>query len=182
MKSASPDSLDWTQTLRKLYARMLKLYQTSATNAADSLTFEEKKFLAGIGLTPIQLIDYVEDVARAGEPSWEMYLLLAAERRDYFLFVQNSVTSSEKIDNSDIPAKKDELGGISWLPRIIYKAEHFLKGRLDAELMFGCGGDRPFLKSHGLNLADFLRMVRALDGDPEKVLGAFKSRSTQFQK
>ena len=66
--------------------------------------------------------------------------------------------------------ERGNSAGIAWLPRLIVKAQAKLRGEMPAELMYGCGGDRPFL--HGINthLADFLRLVWAVDGDQQKVL------------
>jgi hypothetical protein len=36
--------------------------------------------------------------------------------------------------------------------------------------MYGCGGDRRFLKEHDIHPADFLRMVWATEGDHGKIL------------
>ena len=51
---------------------------------------DEKSFLASIGLRPINLYDYAEDFVSAAEPDWETFLLIAAARRDYFLFEQKA--------------------------------------------------------------------------------------------
>jgi hypothetical protein len=60
---------------------------------------------------------------------------------------------------------------MAYLPRILAKAKAKLRGELDPDLMFGCGGDRAFLaRSGGLHLADFLRQVWAADGDDGKIV------------
>ena len=65
---------------------------------------------------------------------------------------------------------------MAYLPRIIKKAEAKLKGELDPDMMFGCGGDRRFLSTHGdIQPADFLRHVWAADGDHQKVVDYIKN-------
>jgi hypothetical protein len=98
-------------------------------------------------------------------------------RRDYFLVVQQAQPSTREVTRKDIPPFADELEGISYLPRIIAKAQAKLRGELDPDLMFGCGGDRKFLREHGeIPPADFLRQVWAADNDPSRIV-AFVKRS-----
>ncbi|MFV0415065.1 MAG: hypothetical protein ACK5NG_01710 [Chthoniobacterales bacterium] len=170
----------WLTTLHTLYDQSVAKYRNGLRSSTDFFDTKETAFLTSIGITPIQVVDYVEDFVRGGDPDWETYLLLAAARRDYFIFVQNSTPLKNCVAGSELPSKRDQLDGIAWLPRIIRKADHFLKGCLSPDLMYGCGGDRPFLKSHGINLPDFLSMVRAANGDEQKTLKTFKAHSIQF--
>ncbi len=66
--------------------------------------------------------------------------------------------------------KSAQLGGIEWLPRIIEKAQAKLRGEMPPELMYGCGGDRAFLREHGIHAADFLREVWAAGNDTGRIL------------
>ncbi len=62
------------------------------------------------------------------------------------------------------------MNGMAYLPRILAKARAKLRGELDSDLMFGCGGDRRFLKNHGdIHPADFLRQVWAAKEDDQKL-------------
>ena len=98
-------------------------------------------------------------------------LLINAVRRDYFLTVQQGQWSTNLVCDGQTCRPKDaKLDGIPWLPRIIKKAEAKLRGEMPPELMYGCGGDRNFLREHGLSAADFLRNVWAANGDEQKVL------------
>jgi hypothetical protein len=67
------------------------------------------------------------------------------------------------------------MEGIPWLPRIIAKAEAKLRGEMDPDTMFGCGGDRAFCSKHHIHPADFLRVVWAARGDRNRVLQFVKT-------
>jgi len=56
------------------------------------------------------------------------------------------------------------------LPRLIEKAKAKLRGEMPPELMYCCGGDRAFLREHGIHPADFLREVWAAGDDTKKIL------------
>lgn len=69
-----------------------------------------------------------------------------------------------------LPPKDEAVDGIEWLPRIISKARAKLRGEMPAELMFGCGGDRPFLRGVNIHPADFLREVWAAGGEDRRII------------
>lgn len=160
----------WTQQLRAIYDKAVELYRLGNRDLESYFTPEEVSFLASIGLRPINLYDYAEDMVGYGEPDWNTVLLIVAARRDYFLYHQHGITATTVTDAGELPPKPEELDGIPWLPRIIAKANCFLKGGLCHEIMYGCGGDRRFLKEHDLHPADFLRAVWATGGDSLKML------------
>lgn len=164
------NSYFWTLKLRELYDKSVALYQEGNREHGSYFTPEEQSWLDSVGLRPINLYDWAEDMVSAGEPDWNTALLIAAVRRDYFLVHQKGVTATTVTEASQLPAKTEELEGIPWLPRIIAKATCFLKGGLCHEIMYGCGGDRRFLKEHDIHPADFLRAVWASNGDQTKVL------------
>lgn len=166
----------WTRQLRALYDKALDLYRKGNHEVSSYFNESEKVFLASIGLRPINVYDYVEDFIDGGEPDWDTYLLIAAARRDYFLYKQHGHSNVTEIHSSELPPKDAELEGIRWLPRIIQKAQCFIEGGLCHDIMYCCGGDRRFLKTHGIHPADFLREIWAADGDQAKIL-AFVKRS-----
>jgi Domain of unknown function (DUF5069) len=169
----------WTKQLRALYDKAVSIYRAGNRNDASYFTDDEKNFLASVGLRPINVYDYAEDFVADGEPDWETYLLIAAARRDYFLFEQQGVLNAAEIRPEELPPKRVKLDGIPWLPRIIKKARCFLEGALCHDIMYCCGGDRHFLREHGLHPADFLRAVWAAKGDDNKILTFVKeSRRT----
>ena len=166
----------WTRTLREIYDKAVDLYRSGNRDLETYFTTEEKAFLASIGLRPINLYDYAEDMVGYGEPDWNTALLIMAARRDYFLYHQHRVTSTTVTEAAELPPKPEELDGIPWLPRIIAKATCFLNGGLCHEIMYGCGGDRRFLKEHDIHPADFLRMVWASGGDHRKIQDFLRQR------
>jgi hypothetical protein len=77
----------------------------------------------------------------------------------------------------DLPTFGDVLEGIDYLPRILAKARAKLRGELDPDIMFGCGGDRNFLLKHGdIHPADFLRHVWAAGDEDHKIADLVRSR------
>jgi hypothetical protein len=160
----------WTRRLRELYDKALVLYRSGNEDLSSYFTADETEFLASIGLKPINVFDFAEDVAEAGEPDWDTFLLIAAARRDYFLYEQNGAQNKSETSADELPEPDAELGGMRWLPRIIKKAECFLHGGLCHEIMYCCGGDRRFLKAYNLHPADFLRAVWAAKGSGREVL------------
>jgi hypothetical protein len=160
---------DWTHKLRGIYDGASDRYRKGWRGAEKFFSPEETAFLASVGLKPINVYDYVEDFANSGEPDWDTFLLVAAARRDFFLYKQHREPAVREIQESELPARDAELDGFPWLPRIIVKARNFLEGSLCRDIMYGCGGDRRFLKNHGVHPADFLRVVWAAEGDDAKV-------------
>ena len=163
-------SYHWTRKLREIYDKAVALYQQGNRALESYFTPEETAYLSSIGLRPINLYDYAEDMNASGEPDWNTVLLMAAARRDYFLVHQKGITSSGVTEATELPPKTEALDDIVWLPRIIKKARCFLEGGLCHEIMYCCGGDRRFLKDQDIHPADFLRAVWASGGDNAKVL------------
>ena len=101
---------------------------------------------------------------------------MAAVRRDYFLVEQKGKRSGKVITKDDLPSFGEEFEGIAYLPRILVKARGKLRGELDPDLMYGCGGDRNFLAKNGdIPMADFLRRVWASGGDDGKIAAWIRS-------
>ena len=56
---------------------------------------------------------------------------------------------------------------------MIVKARAKLAGELHPDLMYGCGGDRPFLRERNSSLVEFLQVT--LDaGDADRALIAYR--------
>jgi hypothetical protein len=160
----------WTTSLRAIYDKAITLYRNGQRGDRTYFSSEETEFLASVGLRPINVYDYVEDFVSAGEPDWETYLLIVAVRRHFFIFEQKWAGSVAEIRPDELPPKRATLAGIPWLPRIIKKATCFLEGALCHDIMYGCGGDRHFLREHRLHPADFLQAVWLAKGDQEKII------------
>ena len=69
------------------------------------------------------------------------------------------------------------MAGVAWLPRLIAKARAKLRGEMPGELMYGCGGDRAFLRRVNIHPADFLREVWSARDDDEKIIEYVKRSS-----
>jgi Domain of unknown function (DUF5069) len=171
----------WTRNLRAVYDKATSLYRDGKRDDATYFSDDEKDFLASIGLRPINVYDYAEDFVTSGEPDWETFLLIAAARRDHFLFEQKGLANPEEIRPDQLPPKRATLDGMPWLPRIIQKARCFLEGALCHDIMYCCGGDRHFLREHGLHPADFLRAVATAKDDDQKIL-SFVNESTKKER
>ena len=169
----------WTKRLRAVYDKAISLYRAGNRDDTTYFTEDETRFLASVGLRPINVYDYAEDFVTSGEPDWETYLLIAAARRDHFLFEQQGVENMQEIRADQLPSKRTTLEGIPWLPRIIEKAHCFLGARFAMTLCTVAAGDRHFLREHGLHPADFLRVVSAAKGDNQKILAFVKGLEKQ---
>jgi hypothetical protein len=172
---------DYTSTLKELWDKALDQYGRGGRNVNMFFNGVELEFLRSIGATPGAVYDFIEDVAEQGEPTWETFLLVQAARRDYFLTAQEGKWSEISIDVDAIPAKTDAVRDIVWLPRLIAKAKAKLRGELPTTLMYGCGGDRKFFKTHDIHPADFLRATWAYEEDDEALIDWVIARSKQNQ-
>ncbi|MBA2744468.1 MAG: hypothetical protein H0U43_09230 [Chthoniobacterales bacterium] len=162
----------WQQRLRELYDKAQVKYSNDNRKVETMFTPREVNVLREFGAKPMELYDYAED---SSDLDWETALLITAARRDYFLQEQDGVWSEKMISVEALPAKTEEMDGIVWLPRIIQKAMGRLRGELPNDLMYCCGGDRKFFRTHDVHPADFLRMVWAAKGKPDKVLAYIKN-------
>jgi hypothetical protein len=167
----------FTIAFRALYDKAVALYARGQRGAGSFFSPEEQAFLAANGLTPQHLYDYAEDATNEGEPDFGTAVGIELIRRDYFINVQNGVASARVLDASTLPPKDAAIEGISWLPRIIPKAQAKLRGELPPSLMYGCGGDRNFLSTHDIHPAEFLRLVWTHLDDPAALVNWVKRRS-----
>lgn len=170
---------DWTVGFEQLYRKATELYGKGTRGAENYFTADETRELAAIGCTPQELYDYVEDAVNGGEPDYGTALTVAAARRDYFLYAQKGKPSGKELSSATLLAKTAAADGIEWLPRIIEKARRKLRGEMDKDLMFGCGGDRAFCKKFDIAPADFLRYVWAAKEDDRKIIEWVKSKDAE---
>jgi hypothetical protein len=126
------------------------------------------------GCSVQELYDFVEDAVDYGEPDLETVLDVQRIRRDYFLGVLREELTGQVVPMSALPLKTDAVDGIAWLPRLIVKARLKLRGEMPPDLMYGCGGDRPFLRRMGLTLPGFLELVRDSGDDDLAIVEAVK--------
>lgn len=157
---------DFADRFRVLHDQAVKHYAAGLTDQSAYFTADEKAFLAANGITVQAMYDYAEDHHGYGEPSYDQALTIEMVRRDYFLNVQLGQVSTQVLDLAAMPAKSDAVKGIAWLPRLIPKTKAKLRGELPPSLMFSCGGDRSFFRTHDIHPAEFLSLVwRNLDDD-----------------
>jgi hypothetical protein len=161
----------WNDAFLELFDRCVSRYRTGDHDFENYYSPSDLDFLREIGCQTREFFDFVEDFCEDGNPSPSTALLVAAVRRDYYLAVQKGAACTDApLTRDDVPTFGDEHDGIAYLPRILAKARAKLRGILDPDLMFGCGGDRNFLRKHGnLHPADFLRQVWAAKDDDRKV-------------
>ncbi|MGI9088642.1 MAG: DUF5069 domain-containing protein [Chthoniobacterales bacterium] len=163
----------WHQRFRELYDKALVKFGNDHRRVETFFTPREVGVLRDFGAKPMELFDYAED---SSDLDAETALLITAVRRDYFLAEQGGEWSTKTIQVEDLPAKDDKLAGIVWLPRIIQKARARLRGELPDSLMYCCGGDRKFFRTHDLHPADFLRYVWAAKGNEQKIIDYVKGK------
>lgn len=171
----------WNDTFYELFMDATTRFHEGHKTWQTMFTEEELDFLSSIGYQPREMYDFIEDYVEEGNPSPSTALLVAAVRRDFFLTIQRGLKSeSVPITVAELPTFGDELHGITYLPRIIKKAEGKLHGNLDPDIMYCCGGDRNFLAKHGnIHPADFLRIVWAARGDRQPIITAVRNAMKQ---
>ena len=171
--------MTWDEQFLVLLRRCVTAYRSGNANFQSYYEPEDLAFLQAIGYKPRELFDFVEDLVDDGAPSESCALLIAAVRRDYLLTQQKGVLSKHEITTADLPTFGDTLDGKAYFPRILSKARAKLSGELDPDMMYGCGGDRKFLREHGdIHPADFLRHVWASGDDDEHIIEYLRSQST----
>ena len=161
----------WNEIFLSLFDRCVTTYRSGNQDFESYYTPDDLAFLTSIGCRPREFFDFIEDYCEDNTPSPSTALMIAAVRRDYFFTVQHGTPSSEPdLTRDNIPSFGEEIDGIHYLPRILAKARAKLRGTLDPDLMFGCGGDRNFLRKHGhIHPADFLRRVWAAGDDDQQI-------------
>jgi hypothetical protein len=162
--------MSWNNTFMELFARCASAYQAGNFDYTKDYTAEDLDFLSRIGYKPREFFDFIEDYIDESEPLPTTALLIAAARRDYFLVQQQGVASDKIITRDDLPSFGEEMDGIPYLPRVLTKARGKIRGELDPDIMFACGGDRNFFAKNGnIEPADFLRHVWAAGDNDQKV-------------
>jgi hypothetical protein len=109
-----------------------------------------------------------------GDFDYDTVLAVTEIRYRYFVEVMGG-----KAAGKVVPPKSAAVDGISWLPRLIAKARIKLRGEMDPDLMYGCAGDRPFLRKHHMTLPVFLQLVWNKGEDDRGIVDALKAASTR---
>ena len=167
---------NYLEKLELLWKGAVEGYRKGNTSPKSIVTGYDQDFLTNLGLNDMDIFDYVEDFVLEGEPAWNTFAAICEVRRSYFQEKQNGSTSNIQIDINDLPPKTDEVEGIAWLPRLIPKAIGKLRGELSSDIMYCCGGDRNFFKTHNIHPAEFLRVAWAFENCPEKIVNWVQRR------
>jgi hypothetical protein len=165
---------DWKARFRELYQAAQQRYRDGRTIPETIFEADEADFLASLGCTSQELFDFVEDSINWGDVEYDQVEGVTALRRDHFVNALDSQPADSVIDPATIPAKKDEVDGIAWLPRLIVKARAKLAGELHPDLMYGCGGDRPFLRERNSSLVEFLQVTLDAGDDDRAIIDYLK--------
>lgn len=166
---------DWQTEFRQVWDRAEQAWHAGRKTPGTMFSAADQAFLAGIGCTAQELFDFVDDAQRYnGDPDYETALGVTAIRRDYFLNVLGGKSTGRTATMESLPAKSAEVDGIAWLPRLIVKARLKLRGEMPADLMYGCAGDRPFLRRMNMNLPQFLELVRDSGDDDRRIVNTVK--------
>lgn len=168
---------DFTRNFATVWEHAVARYAGGRRDSSTFFDAGQEAFLAANGITAQHVYDYAEDECASGEPGYGQALAIELVRRDYFLNVQGSVPSGSAVDEAGLPAKSDAVAGIEWLPRLIPKARAKLRGELPPSLMYCCGGDRRFFKTHNILPAEFLSIVWRHEGDDRAVIDWVVRRS-----
>ena len=163
------DTYHFTGTLFRLWTKAENLYRAGKEDPDAIFDDSERAELAALGLGAMDVYDYVEDFVRTGEPDFGSFVLVTAERVFFFFGEAEGRFPGRTIREEELPARKAAVDGMEWLPRILAKARAKLRGELPPDLMYGCGGDRKFLRGRGIHPAEFLRKVREAADDREVV-------------
>ena len=173
----SNPSYNWSTRFLTLFEACVTRFKKGDTDFRGYYLPDDLAYLASIGYKPREFFDFVEDHVNYGDPSPETALLVAGVRRDYLKVIQHGELSSDETTPAQLPPKVQEVDGIPWLPRLIAKARLKLKGEMDPEIMFGCGGDRQFFTKYDIHPADFLRTVWAAGDDNSKIVAYVKKHA-----
>jgi hypothetical protein len=171
------EPFDWVEEFRTLFENKVTVYKRGMRSADGMFSKEEENFLRSIGATPQEIFDFVEDWCDDGEPDLETVVAITRVRRDYFFQEQQGRFSEHSIMTSELPSRHESLAGLEWFPRIIEKAKAKLRGELPPDLMYGCGGDRRFLKKINVDPAEFLQVMWEAGDDVEHIAKFVTDRS-----
>lgn len=149
-----------TDPLVAIHQEASRLYDSGERSPDRILSPESAVWISRHGLSLQFVFDCVDDLARYGEPSVEDFIALALQRAAFHAALPPGAAVPAILTEPELPPKAEVFDGIPWLPRIVRKAQAFLEGNLCDEIMYGCAGDRAFLKKHGLTLPGFLVLSR----------------------
>lgn len=167
--------MEWNDRYMTLFREAAERFLTNPHASTERFFLpDETEFLGSIGMKAEEMHHHIADYCTLGEPSPSTALLVAAQRRSFFLTTQRGISgNAAEVKAASLPAETEEFQEIPYLPRLIRKAEATLFGTLDKALHFPDAKDRDFLHTHGsIHPADFLALVSAARGDRQKIVSA----------
>lgn len=167
-------STDWKAEFRRVWDRGVAAWRAGRQSPQTMFEQADAAFLASIGCTAQELFDFVDDSLQYDDLDYDTALAVAAIRRDYFLNVMQGKSTGRIATMASLPAKSAEADGIAWLPRLIVKARLKLRGEMPADLMYGCAGDRPFLRGVNMDLPGFLKLTCESGDNDRRIIDAVK--------
>lgn len=168
---------DYQTRLHALWQKAVSQYESGQRGSDSFFDAADTQWLLDNGITAQEIYDFAEDYVGGGEPDFATFAMVTDVRRSYFLERLNGQHNDTKVDPSTYPPKDSEIDGIVWLPRILEKAKAKLLGKLDPDTMYGCGGDRHFLKTNDIHPAELLRKVADNIEDDASVIAWVKQRA-----
>lgn len=166
---------DWKSEFRNVWERGVAAWRAGRKSPQKMFSAEDVAFLATIGCTAQELFDFVDDHLRYGDFDYDMVQDTTEIRYRYFTEVMHGQPTGKVVPMSTLPAKKAAVDGIPWLPRLIVKARIKLRGEMEPDLMYGCAGDRPFLREHRMTLPQFLQLVWDKGDDDRAIVDTLKA-------
>ena len=112
--------------------------------------------------------------ASTGGVEYDQVEGVTALRRDHFVNALGSQPADSVIDPATIPAKKDEVDGIAWLPRLIVKARAKLAGELHLTCSAAVGIGRFFERNS--SLVEFLQVTLDAGDDDRAIIDYLKDK------
>lgn len=167
--------MEWNDRYMTLFREASERFLTNPHTSTERFFLpDETDFLSSIGMRAEEMHHHIADYCTHGEPSPSTALLVAAQRRSFFLTTQRGISgNAAEVKASTLPAETEEFQEIPYLPRLIRKAEATLFGTLDKALHFPDAKDCDFLRTHGgIHPADFLALVSTARGDRQKIVSA----------
>lgn len=168
--------------LKEIWQKGYDDYRAGGRKPGAYLTEEDQAFLAEIGANQQDVYDFTDDYNRYGAPDWETFWSVQSLRFNYFQLVMKGRPGTYIRPMGEYTPKDAEINGIAWLPRIIEKAQHKLRGELNPDVMYGCGGDREFFQKHNLHPAEFLQLVWIHFDAPREIAAYLEEKSPALQK
>src|SRR5436190_14437900 len=96
---------DWKQEFRNVWDRGVAAWKNGRRSARTMFSADDAVFLAGIGCTPQELFDFVDDSLNFGDLDYETALAVTEIRRRYFIEVMGGTPTGRIVPMNALPAK-----------------------------------------------------------------------------